>query len=164
LEFLHPRTLDRTVKAACLPDTGDMMCITGQNLTHASRIKKCELVPVTTRVSAANNGRLQLLGGVFLKLSNNGNMVKLLVYIAREAKCLFLSKAACRRLGIIGEEFPKVLACTAVDDNEDNKSSYGCLRRTPAPPLPKLPFPATSAIREFYATSAFNRCSSSSCL
>ena len=81
--------------------------------------------------------------------------------------CVFLSKRACRDLGIIGEEFPRQVAkCTAVDDEDDTGERCSCPKRELPPPPPRLPFPAIpenvekleNFIKEYYASSAFNRC------
>ena len=77
------------------------MCVAGMNLVHALGMKQRDLVKVSTGVSAANNGNLTLLGGMFLTLSSDSCSTSQLVYVAQEATCLFLSKAACRDLELV---------------------------------------------------------------
>ena len=58
-----------TVRALSLPDTGAQVTIAGMNLVHSLGMTKGDLVKVKTGVSAANNGKLTLLGGVFMNLT-----------------------------------------------------------------------------------------------
>ena len=146
------------------------MCVAGMNLVHALGMKQRDLVKVSTGVSAANNGNLTLLGGMFLTLSSTSCSTSQLVYVAQEATCLFLSKAACRDLELISTDFPlrrgMVAGCTATEDEEDTGLPCSCPRRSTAPPPPKLPFPPTEDNRKkledfilrYYASSAFNQC------
>jgi hypothetical protein len=165
-----PRAKGQTARALGLPDTGAQMCVAGMNIAHALGMKRGDLIKVSSGVSAANNGTLTILGGMFLTLTIAGGSTSQLVYVAQEATCLFLSQAACRDLGLIPTDFPlrhgTVAGCTATEDEEDTGLPCSCPRRTTAPPPPELPFPATADNRKeledfilkYYAPTAFNQC------
>ena len=74
----------------CLPDTGAQLCVVGLNVVYGLGLRKRDLFKVKTRVSAANNGRLNVLGGVFLTLTIQEEATHQLCYVAEEANCLFL--------------------------------------------------------------------------
>ena len=150
-----------------MPDTGAMMCLIGMSMLHALGLRESDLIEVDLRVNAANNRKIPLLGGIFLEVEYGGRVSKQLMYVTDEVHCVFLSKRACRDLGIIGEEFPRQVAkCTAVDDEDDTGERCSCPKRELPPPPPRLPFPAIpenvekleNFIKEYYASSAFNRC------
>ena len=51
-----------------LPDTGAMMTVGGLNLIHAMKVTKKELTPVSMTMSAANNGKMRILGMIFVEI------------------------------------------------------------------------------------------------
>ena len=167
----------RTVTSTALPDTGAQMVVAGMDLVHKMGITKRELFPVTNGIRAANSEGLKLIGGLLINVSSvgadgNTRSGSHMCYISEKVTRLFLSKAACRDLGIIGENFPEVGAadsqasinkCEIVDPS--NPDSCGCPKRTKTPDRPaELPFPATEKniprLKEFiikhYRNSAFN--------
>ena len=160
------------VRALSLPDSGAQLVVAGMNLAHSLGITKGDLVKVKTSVTAANNGSLTLLGGLFMSFSRAGEETKQLVYIAEEANHLFLSKAACKDLGILPDDFPegggKIKVCTATEHEDDTGEPCDCPKRTQVPPPPGLPFPVKETeqdrarlekfILDFYKASAFNQC------
>ena len=140
LNLETPRTPKPFIKALGMPDTGAMMCIAGVNIIHALGIKKHELYPVSTKISAANNRLIPMLGGLFLEMRIGEKICKQLVYVTDQVECIFLSKRACRDLGMIGEEFPaQVAKCTAVDSEEDDGWPCSCPDREKPPPPPQMP-------------------------
>ena len=161
-----------TVRALSLPDTGAQVTIAGMNLVHSLGMTKGDLVKVKTGVSAANNGKLTLLGGVFMNLTREGEETRQLVYVAEEATHLYLSKTACRDLGMVSEDFPegigKVSGCTATEHEDDTGEPCDCPKRIQVPPPPSLPFEVKENeedraklekfILEYYKSSAFNQC------
>ena len=164
LNLETPRRPKSFIKALGMPDTGAMVCIAGVNIIHALGIKKHELYPVSTKISAANNRLIPMLGGLFLEMRIGEKICKQLVYVTDQVECIFLSKKACRDLGVIGEEFPaQVAKCTAVDSEEDDGRPCSCPDREKPPPPPQMPRglkpeELETFIKEHYKTSAFNRC------
>ena len=63
---------DRTLPAACLPDTGAQITIAGLNIVRALGIGVNELSNVALSVSAVINTKMKILGGVFLRISFQG--------------------------------------------------------------------------------------------
>ena len=186
-----PRVTSRNSPAPSLADTGAQMCVAGPSLLHSLGCTKRELIKLQGGVSTADNAGLTLLGGIFIKIkavTPQGALLftEQLVYIAEGINTLFLSKSACRDLGIIGENFPEVGSHTAsissLAGSEETKGKqqqhkqctpYGpqdsqcnCPRRTPTPDPPELPCSPTSEnlpklkafILDYYKTSAFNQC------
>ena len=162
------------------------MVVAGPAQLHKMGITKRELIPLSNGVSTADNEGLGLLGGVLVNISGQSEdgrsiTTKQLCYIAEGIDCLFLSKQACKELGIIGENFPTIgdhpkeshkspnLASMTGDNSERVESRpCDCPTRTLPPPAPTtLPFPASeenreklgSWIKEKYSSSAFNQCS-----
>ena len=181
-----PSLTDRKLKMHSLPDTGAQMVVAGPPQLHKMGITKRELIPLSGGVNTADNAGLGLLGGVLVNITGqceDGSSLtsKQLCYIAEGIDCLFLSKQACRELGIIGDNFPTIGAHSKGSDKSNNLASMtevknervenrpcDCPTRTLPPPTPTtLPFPATEEnreklekwIRESYASSAFNQCS-----
>ena len=105
---LHPQTC-----TSALPDTGAQLTVGGPSLLRALGVAEQELIPLSNKVRAANNENMALLGGLFLTVSGkdddgNTRVTKQLCYISRYCSTLFLSKAACRDLGIVAKEFPTI--------------------------------------------------------
>ena len=89
------------------------MVVAGPAQLHKMGITKRELIPLSNGISTADNEGLGLLGGVLVNItgqSEDGRSItsKQLCYIAEGIDCLFLSKQACKELGIIGENFPTI--------------------------------------------------------
>ena len=152
---------------------------------HSLGITKRELIPLSTGISTADKESLGLLGGILVNITGlckDGSSVttRQLCYIAEGIDCLFLSKQACRELGIISDAFPTIgahlkeskapnLASVADASNSvaEEARPCDCQTRTLPPPTPTvLPFPATkenrekleNRIKEQYASSGFNQC------
>ena len=127
-------------------------------------LSKKDLVPVNMKIKAANSGGLELLGGVFMKItgySSSGRKweSRQMAYCAKGCDRLFLSKQACMELGILDQDFPKIgrfgssdICCNdesgdkgenpriftgkcEVFTNMDGEETCSCPRRT-LPPLP----------------------------
>ena len=179
-----PAVTKQESKQCSLPDTGAMMTVAGPALIHSLGIKKKELIPLASGVSTADNAGLGMLGGVMINISGraedgSSRTSKQLCYIAENIHCLFLSKQACRDLGIIGDNFPKIgtFPTQASQDSHQISNLSGtaaaarpcqCPDRSlpPAPPS-NPPLPAveenTDKLKDWiltqYASSAFNQCS-----
>ena len=86
--------------AESMPDTGAMMCLIGMSILHTMGLNESDLVEVEMKVNAANNRKIPLLGGIFMKVEFGGRVSKQLMYVTDEVHCIFLWKRACRDLGI----------------------------------------------------------------
>ena len=162
-----------------LPDSGAQVTVGGIEMIHRMGLKKHNLIPVSQRVSGANNNSLQLLGGVFIDVSatsNTGETVttRELCYIADGVRRLLLSKRTCINLGILSNRFPTidntvdtvtVNECQNIDPEDPDKCQ--CPPREETPPAPaSIPFPPTEEnipklkqwILDHYSTSAFLCC------
>ena len=103
----------RTITSPALPDTGAQMVVSGMDLVHRLGVTRKELFPVTSGIRAANSEGLKLIGALLLTVSavgadGNTRTGSHMCYISENVTRLFLSKAACRDLGIIGQNFPEV--------------------------------------------------------
>ena len=151
-----------------MADTGCQSTLAGLQTLAQLNIKTSDQIPVTTRMRAANKKKINILGATILRFSgidSDGNEVETrqITYITDDSDKIFLSKHACRDLGLISAEFPVVRdesTCFA------SAMSCDCPKRTVPPPIPKMPFEATEAnvpklkkyILEYYASSTFNTC------
>jgi hypothetical protein len=122
LSLPAPRVTNRTTSSPALADTGAQMCVAGPSLLHSLGATKRELIKLQTGVSTADNAGLKLLGGLFCSIlgrTPGGDAISTqqLVYIAEGINTLFLSKTACRDLGIIGENFPQVGSYRGADSS-----------------------------------------------
>ena len=181
----------KEVQGVGLADTGAQMVVMGPGTIHAMGMRKKDLIPVEMKIKAANMGGLKLLGGLPVIITGLDELgkereTKQLAYIAENVERIFLSKEACRELGIISKEFPLIGAhqpgnkaineeasvnkveihdfklCPGVSDDKCNCP----IRELPPEPPLKCPFPPTVSnisklenwIRETYRASSFNTC------
>ena len=184
LSLPTPRVTNKQHKQASLPDTGAQMVVAGVAQLHKLGVTKKELIPLSNGIRSADNSGLVLLGGILVNITGKCTddsliTTRQLCYIAEGIDCLFLSRQACKELGIIGEDFPRVGAFTnhLKISNISAPSSppapgdarpCSCPARALPPPVPTaLPFQPTEEnreklenwIKEKYASSAFNQCS-----
>ena len=106
-------TTKRNIQSLGLADTGAQMVVMGLNIIYALGIRKKDLVPVGMKIKAANMGGLKLLGGIPVVITGLDRLgtekeSRQLAYIAEDVKRIFLSKSACKELGIIGDRFPEI--------------------------------------------------------
>ena len=162
-----------TITQKVIADTGCQSCLAGTALMRRLGITEADLVPTSMRMHAANGDPIDISGAVILRISGhrNGNRQesRQFVYITPATDTMYLSRDACRDLGMIDAAFPAVgLASVSADGlNIDEYSTCSCPRRQTPPPKPtKLPMPATDenadALRQwlvnYYSTSTFNTC------
>ncbi|XP_048575650.1 uncharacterized protein LOC116619407 [Nematostella vectensis] len=182
----HPVT--NKPKSAQLPamaDTGCQSCLASLSVIRRFGLNEADLIPVTTRMHAANGTGIPILGAVILRLTGNNQpgleaKTRQIVYVTNESDRLFLSREACKDLGIISESFPTVgeslyhptSDSAAISSNKGNTmdtpdNSCTCPRRQMPPPKPtEPPFPATEDNRanlqewllDYYKSSTFNTC------
>ena len=165
------------VTSSALADTGCQSCLSGTELLDKIGISKQDLLPVTLRMTAANNKGINIIGALPLRLSGkspSGSTLSTrhLVYITDSTQRFFLSKLACIKLGIIPKSFPTIgetLEASDTPPSPESAITRSCEcpnRQTPPPPPTKLPYPATVENREklekylleFYKSSTFNVC------
>ena len=160
------------------------MTESGPALLTRLNVREADLIPVTQKVTAANDVPLTILGAVIVKLTSVSTPRRTtlqLCYISKECHGMYLSLSACKNLGIVHAAFPEPVSrvnsiadapktthntdsCKRVDVSHTYPTApCGCPVRARPPPLPtKLPFPASETeklkkwILEKYAASAFN--------
>ena len=93
--------------------TGSQIVVGGLNLLQSLGVSRNELFPVSSKIKTADKRGLELLGGILVNITAAGasghtRSGKYMVYISSEVNSLFLSRAACRDLGIIGHNFPEI--------------------------------------------------------
>lgn len=104
---LRVPTRPRAVCVSGMADTGAQMCVGDVEIAERLGIKPEFMVDAAMAVTVANNGSLWVLGAGFVEIvSGSGRSSKQMVYFARGVGDFYLSKAACRELGVIGEQFP----------------------------------------------------------
>ena len=119
-----------------LADTGAQMCVGGTDLPGQLGVRMEELAVPQLRIAVADNVGLRLVGVIFAVITGSGGVQsKQMVYIAQGVNELFLSKAACRELGLVGDDFPAVGSCLQVPEGKVRFSD-------PTPTLPPLTYPS----------------------
>ena len=161
-----------TVPYIAMADTGCQSCLAGFDLLTKLNIKKTQLIPVSMKMTAANNQSIEIAGALPLRItgispSKTAHTTKQLVYFTPSARRLFLSKNACRSLGLISNNITTIGEMHAADDVKSKPQTCQCPVRQPPPPPPtSLPYPATEENREklekylldYYKASTFNTC------
>merc|ERR1712082_148350 len=172
-----------------LPDTGCMATCMGVGQLSSLGIRIQDLLVPEMNLSPANSTGINIVGVTFLKLQGGkgakARSTKQMVYVVKEMDQLLLSMEACKDLGIIGVEFPKVgshgineVQKVSVEEGvcqEDcelptpcelaSDGTCSCPERQLPPPPPEY-IPGTpvhelkTIILNHYAASTFNRCTS----
>ena len=170
-----------------MADTGAMAMVAGRELVSGLGLTLSDLIPVNMELSAANNSKLQILGGMFIKVWGRGKhgekiSTRQLCYIQDGDNKVYLSRGACESLGLISKLFPLVGDCLPVKSSStgeilssqcDQSTSDGkkcsCPKREKPPQKPtELPYPPTEEnveklktwILNRYSSSTFNTCTS----
>ena len=167
-----------------MADTGCQSCLIVIQVIQRMGLRHRDLIPVSMRMHAPNNKAIKILGAAVLRFSGtnkSGHHVETrqIVYVTGDSDKVYLSREACKALGLISATFPTI---GEMDDTPSNSigegvengairdgtpTSCGCPKRAPPPPLPQdLPVPPTAANREklqsylvdYYKASIFNTC------
>ena len=131
---------EREAKTDCLPDTGAQVVIAGMQLVRELGLQYSDLVPVTTKLRAANKSEIEVAGGMLIEITMMGNDGKIhkakeLCYVGANCDKLTLSKETCDKLGMLTENFPKSEGTVGEVGAElvDRGSLLGKTRRAPTP-------------------------------
>ena len=179
-----PQSRFNSVSRIAVADTGAMAMVAGEELVEGLGMTLSDLVPVSIELSAANNSKLKILGGIFIKVWGRGRSgeriyTRQLCYIQQGANKVYLSKNACENLGLITKNFPLVGDCLHADaiktgacatkhcsKSQDNQKC-SCPKREKPPAQPKtLPYkPNPENLKKIkawivdrYSASTFNVC------
>ena len=105
LKLKKPRRSGST-RVSAMVDTGAQMCVA--DVTLAGKLGLPELVTPAMNVTVADNAELRVVGAGFVTLvAVNGMESHQMVYFANGVSDFYLSKAACRDLGVISPQFPE---------------------------------------------------------
>ena len=156
----------KATKVSAITDTGAQSSLMGlKTFCKCGFIDSC-LLPVTKRMSAANNEDINVLEAVFVRLSGRDACWNVLetaemIYVSNSTDLFYLSRHAMEQLKIISPEFPVIGAAASLSDaapdvpstnqsaaesmNVTHKLSDGescsCPKRMPPPQRPeRLPF------------------------
>ena len=92
-----------------IADTGCQTCTGGEDILANLQCPSAYLVPTSHRIMGINASNLGLVGAVMLRLEYAGKVTRQMVHISKNVRGLYLSKAACRELGLIESNFPHVI-------------------------------------------------------
>ena len=180
-------TTPKSIQLSAMADTGCQSCLVSLGIIRRLGLSEADLIPVTTRMRAANNSGISILGAVILRLTGTTTpeqhlTTRQIAYVTNESDRLFISRETCQDLGIISERFPTIGETHSPQHNHTATTSVGsadetcqqpklqacdCPQRQAPPPKPTaLPFPATETNRELlqdwllnhYKSSTFNTC------
>ena len=103
----------RSVRLSAMADTGCQSCLASTTVLRRLGLNQKDLIPVTTRMHAANNSGIKILGAIVLRFSGTSQSgqtreTRQIVYITNDSNKLFLSRETCTALGIISGNFPTV--------------------------------------------------------
>ena len=160
-----------------MADTGCQSCPASTTFLHHSGLNQEDLIPVTTRMHAANNSGIKILGAIILRFSSTFQSGQThetwqIVYIINDLNKLFLSLETCTALRIISGNLPTEgeapqpstvnepqrpsdaaeqihLTPTLNTPESAHHPPCNCPRHTAPPPKPtQPPFPATQENRQ----------------
>lgn len=173
-------TQSSTATIQAMADTGCQSCLASINVIKRLGFTKKDIIPVRMRMNAANNGAMNLLGAVVLRIKGEGKNgvareTRQIVYVTDNSEKFFLSRESLIALGVISKSFPDIDSChvlhtyapDAVEALATETANCGCPLRTAPPPLPtKLPFKVTennserlrAYLLDLYKASTFNTC------
>ena len=125
--------LRKQVSVAELPamaDTGCQSCLMGIQVAERMGLNADDLIPVTMTMRAANEGGIPILGAMVVRFSGTDSRAmtretRQIAYITNTSDRIFLSRAACIDLGMIGETFPTIGEVIASDDAATGVSRIG---------------------------------------
>ena len=168
LGFSHLGKDVRCTTFKVMADTGCQSCIAGLKAIKRLGIQKENLIPVTIKMSAANETSLQILGAAILRFTGMGpdgesRQTRQIVYVTDSTDKIYLSREGCVALGLISKEFPTIGEVKSVAATKE----CDCPQREFPPPRPSaIPFPATEENKDRlkdwlvkrYSSSTFNTC------
>ena len=174
-----------TVIKPAMADTGCQSMLAGESVLRSLGRSRSDLIPCSTRMSAANENAIDILGALPLRISGTSEeghirTTRQLVYFSTSTERLYLSKSACIALGLIDSDFPKIgsHATPQLSSCDSSMPDHGieantaarpckCPDRQLPPALPtELPYPPTERNRgklqqwlvDYYSASTFNVC------
>ena len=113
LGFSHMGKEVRCTTLKVMADTGCQSCIAGMKVMNRLGIKKEDLIPVSIKMSAANETSLRILGAAILRFTGMGSdgkccQTRQIVYITDSTDKIYLSREGCVALGLISKDFPTI--------------------------------------------------------
>ena len=147
-----------------MADTGCQSCLASMKSVCLLGIRARDLIPVTMKMYTACNDSIKILGATILRFSGTSPSgasleTRQLTYITHDSDKVFLSREACKELGMISEQFPTIgetptthpSAQSAIthDTTDSPIPPYKCPKRQMPPSKPtQLPYPANEANRQ----------------
>ena len=188
-KFKSGKTPGRSDAKPSVCDTGAQLTVLPRSLIADMHVKQESIFPVQTQIHGVANSPIHVDGGLLVTVSATNpdtgitRHSRQLAYVSASVKMPYLSLQACKDLGLVPEEFPKV---ASIDENvpamldviSPTKCSNSgvpssqadvcqCPKRELPPPAPTvLPYAPTKdnlpRLKQFildrYASSAFNCC------
>ena len=111
-----------------IADTGCQTCTGGTDILRDLKCPSTYLIPTSHRIMGINASKLGLVGALMLRLEYDGKISHQMVHISENVRGLYLSKTACRELGLIPSFFPhhSETARSAATQNEDGPCHGDC--------------------------------------
>ena len=112
-----PKVNNKSKETSAMADSGAQMVVAGMNLDHSMGITRRELIPLATKVNAASDNGLGLIGGMLITITatdkrGNNRETRQLCYSSESIYTLYLSEQTCIDLGFLEEDFPNISATT----------------------------------------------------
>ena len=95
-------------------DTGAQLAVINVGELHSLGVKPDSILPVATDVNTVTSSSVDVVGGIFLRISGYNEITKQrrerrqLAYVSKSIQGIYLSEEGCRALGLIPQEFPRI--------------------------------------------------------
>ena len=151
---LSPENSNKAVSFSVYPDTGATLCVAGLHILRKLGIKLPELQHTTRNIFTATGQKIICIGKFRASLSLGNRSTLQEIFVCRNIKRIYLSRAGCVALGIVHKKFPQPL-----------NPSPSHMHSSSIPQRPKqLPYAPTQAniplLKEFllkvFSETAFN--------
>ena len=96
-----------------MADTGCQNCLIGDKIIERMGIQRKDLIPAKMKMHAANNKAINILGAAILRFSGTDEsqgiiQTRQIVYVISGSNSIYLSREACKDLGMISNSFPTI--------------------------------------------------------
>ena len=160
-----------------IADTGCQTSTAGIEFLESIGCPESYLVPTRHQIIGINTESLGIIGSILLRIECGGRVTRQMVHISRNISGLYISRTACKELGLLTDHFPNPDESTSAaahdfnspcqGDCRENEDTTPCPIRTSTPDRPtKIPFAPKKENRkkleewllDAFASSAFNVC------
>ena len=144
-DFSQPASQQpQSVPLSAMADTGCQSYLASTTVLRRLGLNQKDLIPVTTRMHAANNNGIKILGAIILRFSGTSQSgqtceTRQIVYITNDSNKLFLSRETCTALRIISGNFPTVGEAPQPSTTNEKQKPSDAAEQIHLSPTPNTP-------------------------